>query len=222
MSTEALNDNDSYLGYPVPAAVRSRLLREYWQACEPDSKRTTDMQTYFDSHPSYCHPFLNDGGIHIFIRTYSELIALAKEILGSRSRQEIISANQPATSSEQTHEDQAGDTALALCVALLLMVNIGSHQYIIPGSTVLLWEPKETLKSAVNRHFQSQRGVLRSENARLGKLFTTRNLDLVGGLRIKWTHNLVDHLRLADDDKTVFVFHSVGFLKFHQRCVHPP
>ncbi|TDZ16525.1 hypothetical protein Cob_v010488 [Colletotrichum orbiculare MAFF 240422] len=218
MLAKVLDDTDSYLGYPVPAAVRRRLLRECWEACEPDPERAPDMQAYFDSHPSRCRPFLNDGGIHISIRTYSELIALAKETLGARPRQDVMvmSAAQPASRGDRPLDDQAGDTALALCVALLVMMDIGSHQYSISGSTVLRWDPDETLRHAVNRHFQSQKGILRSENARLGKLFTTRNLDLVGGLNIKWTHNLVDHLRLADDDKTVFIFHSVSFLKFHQ------
>ncbi|RYC58296.1 hypothetical protein CHU98_g7910 [Xylaria longipes] len=57
------------------------------------------------------------------------------------------------------------------------------------------------------------------DKPQIGRIFTALNLRKIGGMRIEWTGNITDHLRLADDDKTVSIFHCVAFLKF-QRKVH--
>jgi len=53
----------------------------------------------------------------------------------------------------------------------------------------------------------------------MNKIFTARNIDRIGGIRIRWTNNLADHLRLSDDDGAVFIFHHASFLKFQQRYI---
>ena len=40
---------------------------------------------------------------------------------------------------------------------------------------------------------------------------------ILAEFRIQETTNLVDHLRLTDDDQTVLIFHHVGLLRHHLR-----
>lgn len=216
MSKTSTDEDESFLGCPISETMRARMLRECWKACEPNDRQFPDMKSCFDSYPSRCRPYLHDGGLHVSIKTYSELIELTTYILEGSSRKNVVAKALPACQNNPTIDNQAGDTAVALCVALLFMVDIGSHRFRISDSTTLFWPADQTFRQAVAQHFQSQKATLQSENARLGKLFTARNLKMIGGLKIEWTNNLVDHLRLADDDKTVFIFHSVSFLKFHQ------
>ncbi|KAK4099272.1 hypothetical protein N658DRAFT_430300, partial [Parathielavia hyrcaniae] len=88
------------------------------------------------------------------------------------------------------------------------------------GLQPLTWSGHQTLRQAIGRHFQPEK-ELQPDNPRLGRLFTARNLAYVGGMKIKWTSNIVDHLLLSDDDQTVFIFHHAGFLRY-QQCLATP
>ncbi|KAH9225843.1 hypothetical protein K456DRAFT_1755148 [Colletotrichum gloeosporioides 23] len=96
------------------------------------------------------------------------------------------------------------------------MIEFGGHRYGISGSTRLDWLADQSLVSSVVGFFDGQSPTLQPEGIRLGRLFTARNISVIGGIRVRWTTNLVDHLLLADDDRNVFVFHSLGFLRFHE------
>jgi hypothetical protein len=53
------------------------------------------------------------------------------------------------------------------------------------------------------------------DSIKLEKSFNALNVQRIGGIKIWWTNNLADHLRMMDDDKAVFVFHHASFLE-HQ------
>lgn len=55
-----------------------------------------------------------------------------------------------------------------------------------------------------------------AENFKIPKLFNAVNLSRIAGIKICWTSNLLDHLQMTDDDRTVHIFHHVSFLKLHQ------
>ncbi|KAK2040593.1 hypothetical protein LZ31DRAFT_474142 [Colletotrichum somersetense] len=93
------------------------------------------------------------------------------------------------------------------------MLDVGGHQFEVFRSNTLEWPEDQTLRQAVRQFFELQRGVLESEGAALGKIFTARNLCLIGGLNIHWTTNLADHLRLSDEDQTISIFHLHSFLR---------
>ncbi|KAF8854411.1 hypothetical protein BDZ45DRAFT_597067 [Acephala macrosclerotiorum] len=56
-----------------------------------------------------------------------------------------------------------------------------------------------------------------TEQVKLEKIFNARNLEQIGGIKIRWTSNLADHLRMRDDDTAVELFHYVSFLRCHQK-----
>lgn len=42
-------------------------------------------------------------------------------------------------------------------------------------------------------------------------MFTARDIDCIAGIRVRWTDNLADYLRMLDpDDKTIAIFHHVS------------
>ncbi|KAH7230710.1 hypothetical protein B0J15DRAFT_518151 [Fusarium solani] len=95
------------------------------------------------------------------------------------------------------------------------MTEIGQSQIGLSGQTPVRWEGN-SLETTLSEHFIPQK-ALTVDNAKLGKLFTGRNLSRIGGIKIIWTTNLADHLRLTDDDQAVFVFHCTSFLRFQAR-----
>ncbi|KAK2033069.1 hypothetical protein LX32DRAFT_610940 [Colletotrichum zoysiae] len=101
------------------------------------------------------------------------------------------------------------------------MLDVGGHQFEVFRSNTLEWPEDQTLRQAVRQFFEQQRGVLEPEGAVLGKIFTARNLWLIGGLKIHWTTNLADHLRLSDEDQTISIFHLQSFLQFNESFAEP-
>lgn len=57
--------------------------------------------------------------------------------------------------------------------------------------------------------------VLDPETTKLENNFTAINLKLAG-LEVVWTDNLIDHLRMSDDDTKVHIFHHAAFLECQQ------
>lgn len=114
--------------------------------------------------------------------------------------------------------DEAVDDAITLAVRLILMVSTGDLQshgrgIAINGETTLCWGGG-SLKDLVHEELVSQATL--KESVKLEKIFNARNLERVAGIKIWWTNNLADHLRMRDNDRAVEVFHCASFLKLHR------
>lgn len=210
---------DSALGYPTTEQTKQTILRQFWEACKPDHQKEHFMEQYFTYYLTRCQRFLLDQGDHVSIRTHSQLFEVARNILKGGTRSEATSAIMQHSLSDGPVTIERAENTVALCASLLLLIEFGAHRYGISGSTRLDWLADQSLADSVAVFFDGQKPILQPEGIRLGRLFTARNISLIGGIRVRWTTNLVDHLLLADDDRTVFIFHYVGFLRFHQGLV---
>ncbi|KAI0107592.1 hypothetical protein GGR51DRAFT_153398 [Nemania sp. FL0031] len=113
------------------------------------------------------------------------------------------------------------DCSINLCSRLLLMMSIGEPPLGIDGPNTIRWTTG-TLRDFTSAHFSLGPGVrLQPDKPQIGRIFTALNLRKIGGMRIEWTQNLADHLRLVDD-KTVLIFDCVAFLRFQNNCVASP
>ncbi|KAH8157578.1 hypothetical protein CIB48_g10666 [Xylaria polymorpha] len=98
-------------------------------------------------------------------------------------------------------------------------MSIGEPPLGIDGPNTIRWD-NGSLRDFTENYFSPDAGIrLQPDKPQIGRIFTALNLRKIGGMRIEWTRNLADHLRLVDDDKTVSIFDCVAFLKF-QRKVH--
>ncbi|KAJ2993080.1 hypothetical protein NUW58_g1954 [Xylaria curta] len=111
------------------------------------------------------------------------------------------------------------DGSLNLCCRLILMMNIGEPPLGMDGPNTIRWDTG-TLRQFTEEHFGPGAGTrLQPDKPQIGRIFTALNLRKIGGMRIEWTRNLADHLRLVDDEKTVFIFDCIAFLRFQRKCV---
>jgi hypothetical protein len=101
---------------------------------------------------------------------------------------------------------------------LIAPINIGTLPNELNTRRHLEWS-SGTLRSLVADHF-NEPPVLTFEHLRLPKAFDAWSLCKVGGIEIRFTDNLADHLLLIDDDAVVLVFHHVSYLKQQDKeCV---
>jgi hypothetical protein len=102
--------------------------------------------------------------------------------------------------------------SIDLAARLLLMMNIDSRETSIHRPDQLIWEAG-SLKHFVRQWFDLSNSGMKTFGLKVERTFTARNLERVAGLKIIWTDNLANHLRVTDDDTRVFIFHHASFLQ---------
>jgi hypothetical protein len=90
-----------------------------------------------------------------------------------------------------------------------------------PASTPPAYSPTATTDPASTAPVSTPPACTH-HHIKLEKQFNALNLQRIAGIRISWTDNLADHLRMMDGDKTVAVFYHASFLEYQKhRYVHP-
>ena len=166
---------------------------------------------YWNFYVEECKHALHDGGRHIAIRTHEDVVEVAEQLQAGRTRNEIKEIIRKKLSSSHSNEDEILENSVNLVSSLLLMIRCGSFSYGFSGRTELQWV-HGSLRQHV-AHYFSEPPKLSHEGVKLEKNFTALNLYRIAGLEIVWTDNLIDHLRMSDDDTKVHIFHHAAFLE---------
>ncbi|KAK5657853.1 hypothetical protein OQA88_2926 [Cercophora sp. LCS_1] len=207
--------------YPIPGDVREWLKDHLWQASEPGKQfDAIDLNPYLEYYSTRYLRSAREGGTHISIKSHSEIVDIAMEILKDATRTELCTSLGSPPDDVDIDRRTKAEKTVDMCASLLLMAEVGVPEYRFIGASFLSWSGPQTLRQAIGQHFRPEK-VLQPDNLRMGKIFTARNLVYIGGIKVKWTNNIVDHLLLADDDQSVMVFHQVGFLRSQQTLHHP-
>ncbi|KAM5357127.1 hypothetical protein ACJZ2D_016589 [Fusarium nematophilum] len=101
-------------------------------------------------------------------------------------------------------------------------MSIGMAPYVIPGGTDLIWKDDSgPIKDFIAAHLNP--GIRSEEAVKLDTLFIAQNLDRIAGLKITWTDDISDHLRLFNFDTEVAIFHHALFLMMAKHAhIFPP
>lgn len=169
---------------------------------------------YWKFYIEECSHALHDGGRHIAIRTHRDVVEIAAQLQAGLTRVEVKSMIRSKLKSPHSNEEEILDHSVNLVSSMLLMIHCGSFSYGFSGRTALQWV-QGSLRLHV-AHYFSQPPVLSHERVKLEKNFTVPSLNRIAGLEIVWTDNLIDHLRMSDDDTKVHIFHHAAFLECQQ------
>jgi hypothetical protein len=118
-------------------------------------------------------------------------------------------------SSRNGNNEEFLNNAIDLTVRLWLMAHVGNVQRGVTGQTALSW-CEGSLKDCVAAHFQHQRVL--TDLVKFEKVFNARNVERIADVTIRWTPNLIDHLKLIEDGKkpVLNIFHHATFLSYHR------
>ncbi|KAH6672957.1 hypothetical protein B0J14DRAFT_654684 [Halenospora varia] len=157
-------------------------------------------------------------------RTILDVIRLLTSSIPGGNLEEIRNfLRQKLLPHEFENADEILEGSINFAARLLIMVpawgmiSMG-RSLIVTGETKLDWKDGP-IRQLVLHHFDHQ--VQMTEKVKFEKLFNARNLERVGGIKIRWTSNLADHLRMREDDRTVELFHYVSFLDLHKNSIFP-
>lgn len=191
--------------------------------------------------PDKLRLFNGDAEQRLDFKAYDEYVRRQQEIFNYMSDSAISPSNEESLGKvadeirQHKRRDRAisyiftlagnGDSTdcqatLSLVVRLMLMVEVGSLEkssgfVYQPSYRPLLEWTENDLTSLARRLFPFSPqidcgGVLDSTT------FDAWSLENVAGIKIEFTDNLADHLRLFNDDTQLYVFHHVAYLE-HQR-----
>jgi hypothetical protein len=213
MAIDPLNADLARL--PLPLNSRHAIIRNFWGynlSLSEYERQARDTDSYFRYYEEQCRAVLCEGGANTLVRTHADIAKIVRLFKdGAQTRESI----EDALRDQQLHSSVPNlENAINFALRLWLMVHVGSFaRGLIPGQHALAWK-SGSLRSLIDAQFPPL--YVLGEPVKLEKIFTARNLERIAGIKIIWTDNLADHLRMRDDDTRVAIFHHVSFLEYHQ------
>jgi hypothetical protein len=206
------------LSKTLASDVKCSILRSYWGNDALASSSKVDAGTYelfFAHYANQCSLALLNGGHHVFARSHQDLTKIVNMFKDGLKRQEILDNLRATLRAGNT---KSGDDTISgtidLAARIFTMMNVGELPHATTGSSILSW-PDGSIRDFLEQYFNEPQ-VLSDEPIKLEKLFNARNLERIGGIKIKWTSNLAEHLCMVDDDEKVAIFHHAAFLRLHR------
>ncbi|KAF1994120.1 hypothetical protein P154DRAFT_557415 [Amniculicola lignicola CBS 123094] len=202
----------------VVTEARTAIIQSFWpMTLERLSKlpSSLDWEGYFDYYLDECHSALHDQGQHTVVRKHQDVIDIAHNLQNLESRTTVRQRLRSKFASDQENAfEQITDNSIDLAARLLTMVNIGGDDHFVLPPTALIWS-SGSLQNFLHDHF-SEPQVLSNTVIKMERMFNAYSMQRIAGIKIKWTSNLADHLRMVDaDDKVVAIFHHASFLLHH-------
>lgn len=211
--------NSSLLRLPCDERARSDILDALW-AIDHGSRprRPKDMNSwpFWKYYERECERALHDAGRHVAVRTHRDILELASQVKADMTREEIKDHLRLKFTKPHTNEEELLESSVDLTASLLTMCHHGnefSHGF--SGQNEVRWQGCQPLRAALAAYFAGD-PVLGHEKVKLGKAFTGKNLQRIAGIEVEWTDNLLDHLRLTNDDTKVHIFHHASFLEWNE------
>ncbi|KAF2685469.1 hypothetical protein K458DRAFT_417520 [Lentithecium fluviatile CBS 122367] len=209
---------------PLDRTTRLDLAAALWQDLFKENISSYDLDPYFDYYETQCHHALHEQGKHIVVRTHKHIVNIAEKLEEGCTRKEVkdeIRKLFKSKAEDRVNEEEILDNSVDLAVRLYLMVNVGANRSTVTRGRKLFWE-EGSVKGLLASYFDEPQ-VLSNSGIRFEKTFTACNLERIAGIKIRWTNNLADHLRMVDDDdKLVAVFHHATFLEQQTSRLYPP
>lgn len=176
------------------------------------------LDAYFKYHNEQADLFVHDTGQHVFVRTHQHVVEISKIVKDDIDYNDALEKVRLQTfPNKGQNQGKALTASLDLVVRLLLMVEVGSIPNGFSGNSPWIWNQGKLSQFLLTRF--APRMTSSQEWVKLGRVFTARNIERIAGIKIKWTNNLADHLRLFDSEEgemVVNIFHHASFLMMLQ------
>jgi hypothetical protein len=201
---------------PTSPEVRCGLINKLWK-CNLTIRSFAEDQpfdSFFEYYEEQCASALHDGRNRTLCQTHQDLIDVVEELRDNQATRGSIQTQLQSklNTPHPADKEELLSDAVDLATRIFLMTSVGSFRNVAgPFQRTLQWKQDESLPDLLKREFSDQIQV--TDNVKLERLFTARSIEKIVGIKIKWTSNLADHLRLLEDDTRVMIFHHASFLK---------
>lgn len=214
----------SILTLPIalPGAVRQEIITRLWTSPQRlDIEAEPHVyQAYFEYYENACATFLEDEHA---ARTHWDIVRIVSYLNSNGSEEKSKIRTQLCHAYPHLSNDSRRmDNSIELAARLWLMINIRSSTSIVSRSS-LIWPESSSLAEVIRARFGTIPPFRPTSKLTFSRLFNVCNLERIGGFRILWTDNLLDHLALDDDgmNKAVYVYYHVTVLQHLRLSIMP-
>lgn len=210
--------------FDVNGRAQEEVTCKFWGGASMRPKQLNsldvDLAPYWSIYVKECAYAPHDCGRDIAIRTHADVVQIAAQLEADFTRLEIMDGIRTKLTSRHINEEEILENSVNLASSLLVMIHCRTSAYGFSGGSELRWT-KGSLREHL-AHYFSEPPLLSHERVKLERDFTARNLIRIAGLEVTWTDNLIDHLRMSDDDKRVHIFHHASFLECQRQSQKSP
>ncbi|KAK4450344.1 hypothetical protein QBC34DRAFT_324525 [Podospora aff. communis PSN243] len=168
------------------------------------------MQAYFDFYQRQWNYYRSEHGFTIF-QDFKDFSSVLEQIKNGSSPGEIIAKLKDAHQG-QGYAEHVFQDSVDLAARILTMVNIGSEKD-------LEWDEGSLVQFLAGVF--SCMPLLDCEQIAFPKVYNAWSLENAGGIKVEFTDNLADHLKLVRDGEAVLIFHHVAFLESQVKSPAP-
>ena len=172
------------------------------------AKQERDWKLFLSYYTQQCKHALHDRGKHVLLRNHQQvLLDTTGQFIQLAPKEESMFNMKQLFTSKSDREQEILNNSIDLAARLYLVINIGDSQYAVSSGTSLIWD-----KGSLKIFRQTISKTLASwvtATSKLENTFNACSLERIAGVKLKWTNNSIDHLRIIEADektKTVEVF----------------
>lgn len=187
---------------------------------------------FFNRYHSFCTLAANTTPDIEHI-THHQLLRVVSHLKAQNPSRRVAIVHLQSNIEFQFSADLAS-TVLDLAASTLLMLSIGKFPGDISYDEPIPWFASSSLRSppptVANTHPPDLSVISQQfpptystkDIVKLPQSFTAAHIETIGGIEIRWTNNLADHLLLRDDDTKLMLFHQVSVLELHAQSSTSP
>ncbi|KAK0511994.1 hypothetical protein JMJ35_005122 [Cladonia borealis] len=196
-ATSALDTRLSPMSIKPP--LQQAIIQQIFQ-----SNHSTNLDAYFrDWFEEQCDAATGQ----VSVQTHREILRIVSFLQANLSRGEIVTKLHV-----QCGDEDLVAASIDLAARIWLTLSIGTLPNSLSPGTSVAWNDG-CLSSTVHSVWSLPQ---LSDSIKLPKSFHAANIEKIAGIKIEWTSNLADHLRLEDDDTRVLIYHQLSFLEIHK------
>ncbi|KAH7397960.1 hypothetical protein BKA64DRAFT_53869 [Cadophora sp. MPI-SDFR-AT-0126] len=215
------------LNTPLSDAAKVAIVSSLWNFAFGISDPNGDplkLATYLRYYEEQCREFLHQctsRRLVVCTKTHRDVVMLVHLLrlanIGAPSTKgEIVAALRTVIPlADPLASDDVLSDAVDFGARLMLMMDIRADRR---GNHVINQVPIQwgdcTLRIVIHSQFNTTKEL--STPVRLERIFTAASLEHIANIKIVWTDNLADHLRMSEDDTQVAVYSHAQFLKLDQ------
>ena len=198
---------------PIATKTRLEIASHLW--AENTSLQSSvfgadDLDSYFRYYTEQSDLFSG----HTWAKTHQDILDISSLLQQDLKKDDLRGQlHLKLQSTPSNNGDKNLDSSIDLAIRLLLMIRVGHLPNKFSAYKASMWDQGPSIREFVWASFKP-RSALNHEHVKLEKMFNAKNLERIAGIKIKWTNNFADHLRILDDeDIEVAIFHHASFLE---------
>ncbi|PMD40618.1 hypothetical protein L207DRAFT_554320 [Hyaloscypha variabilis F] len=203
----------------ILAPLKFAILRSFWgDKIKLQTTVTTESQLepYFNYYSQQCHLMLANGGRHVAARKHHDISDIIDLLNKEKTREEAVETIRSKFQHLKLRdENDMIQGSFNLAARLYLMMSLGEIPNAFTPERPLSWT-SASVQDFLKQHLEP-RPVLGSASIKLQEIFNARNVQRIAGIKIQWTSDLGQHLRLIHDDERLAIFHHASFLRLHRQ-----